>query len=114
VIVGSVSASVGLLAAVVILILCVRRRRQRIAQHLLLPEQFTNAEENVSQDDLQLKTESLRTQPVAVVAENDVFPYTNAEDGAETVTLRLRRVEAQLETLLTMGLPEGSPPSYVG
>ncbi|KAJ7915239.1 hypothetical protein B0H13DRAFT_2324486 [Mycena leptocephala] len=114
VIAGTVSASVGLLAGVVILFLCVRRRRQRIAQHLLLPEHFTKAEEHVSQDDLRLKAESLRAQPVAVVAENDVFPYTNAEDGAETVTLRLRRVEAQLETLLTMGLPEGSPPSYAG
>ncbi|KAJ7887733.1 hypothetical protein B0H13DRAFT_2342331 [Mycena leptocephala] len=111
VIAGSVSVSVGLLAAVVILFLCVRRRRRRFVHHLL-PEQFTNAEEHVSQDDLWLKAESLRTQPVAVVTENDVLPHTNAEDGEETVTHRLRRMEAQLETLLTMGVPEGSPPSY--
>ncbi|KAF8151151.1 hypothetical protein K438DRAFT_1988293 [Mycena galopus ATCC 62051] len=113
VIAGSVSVSVGLLAAVVILFLCVRRRRQQIAQRML-PEQFTNTEEHVSQDDLRLKTGSLLTQPVPVVAENDVLPHTNAEDGEGTVSLRLRLVEAQMETLLTMGFPEGSPPSYAG
>jgi hypothetical protein len=106
--------SVGLLAAAVILWLCVRRRRQQITQHMLLPEQFTNPEEHVSQDDLRLKADSLLTQLVPAVAENDVLPRINVEDGEETVTLRLRRVEAQLETLLTTGLPEGSPPSYSG
>jgi hypothetical protein len=113
VIAGSVGVSAGLLAAVVILFLCVRRRRQQIAQRML-PEQFTNTEEDVSQDDLRLKTGSLLTQPVPVVAESDVLPYTNAEDGEGTVSLRLRRMEAQMETLLTMGFPEGSPPSYAG
>ncbi|KAJ7917391.1 hypothetical protein B0H13DRAFT_2322485 [Mycena leptocephala] len=84
-----------------------------IAQRML-PEQFTNTEEDVLQDDLRLKTGSLLTQPVPVVAESDVLPYTNAEDGEGTVSLRLRRMEAQMETLLTMGFPEGSPPSYAG
>ncbi|KAJ7821334.1 hypothetical protein B0H14DRAFT_3471635 [Mycena olivaceomarginata] len=86
-----------------------------IAQRML-PEQFTNTEEHVSQDGLRLKTGSLLTQPVPVVAENDidVLPHTNVEDGEGTVSLRLRRMEAQMETLLTMGFPEGSPPSYAG
>ncbi|KAJ7865995.1 hypothetical protein B0H14DRAFT_3442553 [Mycena olivaceomarginata] len=75
-------------------------------------DQFTNAEEHVSQDDLRLKADSLLIQPVPVVAENVALPHINAVDGEETVTLRLCRVEAQLETLLNAGLPEGSPPSY--
>ncbi|KAF7366027.1 CFEM domain-containing protein [Mycena venus] len=63
-----------------------------------------------------------RTDPPVVAVEHVVLPRAEpglregAPDQAdgETMTLRLRRVEAQLENLLTMGLPEGSPPSYTG
>ncbi|KAJ7197385.1 hypothetical protein GGX14DRAFT_402619 [Mycena pura] len=108
VIAGSVSVSVGLLAAGVILC-CMRRRRhwQQINQHRL-PEQFTNAAEHVSQENLRLVESRL-----GQLADTENDPI-NAEDGEETVAFRLRRVEAQLETLLTMGIPEGSPPRYAG
>jgi hypothetical protein len=55
------------------------------------------------------------TDPPAVAPEESVAPPSNPQETTqdeETVTLRLRRVEAQLEALLTQGLPEGSLPSY--
>ncbi|KAJ7200678.1 hypothetical protein B0H12DRAFT_542459 [Mycena haematopus] len=61
---------------------------------------------------------NVRVTAVAVVAPEeteaalrDRQQFTRDE---ETMTLRLRRVEAQLEALLTQGLSEGSPPSYWG
>ncbi|KAF7366138.1 CFEM domain-containing protein [Mycena venus] len=53
-------------------------------------------------------------QPLVASAEG-VAPLSDSEQATrdeETVTLRLRRLEAQVETFLSLGLPEGSPPRY--
>jgi hypothetical protein len=72
-------------------------------------------------DDLQLKpnatasagADSDNSQPIdppANATENGLRPHADPEEA--TRDERLRRVEAQLEGLLTLVLPEGSPPSY--
>ncbi|KAJ7860302.1 hypothetical protein B0H13DRAFT_2355692 [Mycena leptocephala] len=57
------------------------------------------------------------TDSPVLAPEESVSPLSNPQQATrdeETMALRLRRVEAQLEALLTMGLPEGLPPSYSG
>ncbi|KAJ7875850.1 hypothetical protein B0H13DRAFT_1893937 [Mycena leptocephala] len=112
--------SVGFLVAVAILFFWVRRRRQRIDGRRL-PEQFVDQEGLISQANLRLKNRSIaapdhmrQTNAPRVGAENGALFGGLPEDSPseETVNLRLRRVEAQLEALVTMVAPEGSPPSY--
>jgi hypothetical protein len=119
-------ASVGFLVAVVALFLWVRRRRQRIDQRRL-PEQFTEAQQEVSLDTLPIKADGAphahgpdddnpilpQTDPAVAEPESGVLP-ADPEDGSreETLTARMHRMEARLEALATMVLPEDSPPSY--
>jgi hypothetical protein len=37
---------------------------------------------------------------------------TGGEESTEMLKARLRRVEAQVETLLNLGIPETAPPGY--
>ncbi|KAJ7358320.1 hypothetical protein DFH08DRAFT_802158 [Mycena albidolilacea] len=119
-------ASVGILVAVVALFLWVRRRRQRIDQRRL-PEQFTEAQQEVLLDTLPIKADGAphahepdddnpilpQTDPAVAEPESGVLP-ADPEDGTreETLTARMHRMEARLEALATMVLPEDSPPSY--
>jgi hypothetical protein len=52
---------------------------------------------------------------VLIEPQNELLPHARIEEESprdETVAQRLRRVEAQLEILLSMGLHECAPPSY--
>jgi hypothetical protein len=118
-IIGSV-VSVGFLVAVAILFFWVRRRRQRMDGRRL-PEQFIDQEGPISQANLRLKHLSIvvpdhmrQTNAPRVGPENGAQFGGPPEDSPpeETMNLRLRRVEAQLEALVTMVAPEDSPPSY--
>ncbi|KAF7328151.1 hypothetical protein MVEN_02572600 [Mycena venus] len=125
------AVSVGFLLAVVILVLWVRKRRRLwAAQRTAVAEQYLEARERVSQArNLQTKYNGTtnadnlpQTDPFSIEPQRRVLAANNGveEDSPreETMTVRMRRVEAQLETLLTMGLPArqshigGSPPSY--
>jgi hypothetical protein len=56
-----------------------------------------------------------QTDPFSIGPQRRVLAANNGveEDSPreEAMTVRVRRMEAQLETLLIMGLPEGSPPT---
>ncbi|KAJ6465000.1 hypothetical protein C8R45DRAFT_1079992 [Mycena sanguinolenta] len=57
------------------------------------------------------------TDGAAVAAEESAAAPSGPQEAAgdeETMTLRMRRLEAQMGALLAIGLPEGSPPSYSG
>ncbi|KAF7362911.1 hypothetical protein MVEN_00642000 [Mycena venus] len=108
---GSVTA-VCVLIAIAVLIFWIRRRRKLVKQSRL-PEQFVEAREQLLQDNSWPKggiaspsNNVQRADPV------DIEPDNNEDD--EPITARMRRMEAQLQAILTMGLPEGSPPSYTG
>ncbi|KAJ6471541.1 hypothetical protein C8R45DRAFT_419896 [Mycena sanguinolenta] len=58
----------------------------------------------------------LPDRPVVVPAEN-VPPQSGPPEAAhdeETMSLRMRRLEARVEALLAVRLPDSSPPSYYG
>ncbi|KAF7366028.1 hypothetical protein MVEN_00478700 [Mycena venus] len=106
--------SIGFVIAAAVLFLWARRRRQRMRE-LMLPEHFIDQpQRDISRENIQRKSNTLgRGHSVGIEAQD------NSDDppaglAGETMTVRMRRVEAQLEALLTMGLPENSPPSYSG
>jgi hypothetical protein len=113
------AVSVGFLAGLLLLFFWVRRRRQRMDRRRL-PEQFVDQEGQLSQANLRPKQmvipdEVRHTDALRVGLDIGVLPTGRAEGDSlceETVNLRLHRMEAQLEALVTMILPEGSPPSY--
>ncbi|KAJ6464966.1 hypothetical protein C8R45DRAFT_939812 [Mycena sanguinolenta] len=109
--------------------------REHIVQKPRTKKGTVSAEAEVNQsnsvgevvlDEAQLK------QPEAPHADPEWIPFNGSPDvGAEesaaaqsgpqeatqeeeTMTLRMRRLEAQMGALLAIGLPEGSPPSYYG
>ncbi|KAJ7020404.1 hypothetical protein C8F04DRAFT_1275118 [Mycena alexandri] len=113
-------AAVVLFAGVVFSLLWCRKRRERMAR--TLPDQFL-AQQAILQENAVLTgksqgaTATSNEPQVSVRRENElVSDRAPAEDvpHQETLTLRMHRVEAQLAALLTMGPPEGSPPSYSG
>ncbi|KAJ6528781.1 hypothetical protein DFH09DRAFT_1371179 [Mycena vulgaris] len=77
-----------------------------------------DSEQESSGNALPMEDAGDSTQPGAMAhrgAEGMVRSETPLEDGGspnETVTQRLRRVEAQLATLLRTGVPDSAPPSY--
>jgi cytoskeletal protein RodZ len=135
-------ASVILFVAVVTLFLWVSRRRQRIQQRV--PENFIESRDLVVLEPSAVKVDAPATaesaeaevdlpqlmaavvsdetplkltEPSVIAPEESVAPISESQGTArneEALTLRMRRMEAQLEALLTLGLPEGSPPSYCG
>jgi flagellar biosynthesis/type III secretory pathway M-ring protein FliF/YscJ len=121
---GSV-VSFGFVVWVVLFVLWIRRRRQRLGQNTH-PEQYVGdpmAERppgrrrklHIAPFGIALVSARRDQRRVEAAAESDVVPNDRREDGTsrdEALTERLRRIEVQLQTLLDMGLPEGAPPSY--
>ncbi|KAF7359583.1 hypothetical protein MVEN_00682000 [Mycena venus] len=111
------TVSVGLLVAFVVIILWLRRRRQRIDHHRL-PEHFADAREHLAQGILRMKPGS--TDPGGVTPENRPIPHGHGDPEEDsphngTLSARMRRMEAQMAALATIVLPESSlppPPSY--
>ncbi|KAF7344085.1 hypothetical protein MVEN_01698200 [Mycena venus] len=108
---GSLTA-VFVLVAIVVVIFWIRRHR-KLEEQTRLPEQFVEAQERVLRDNLRPKagiprpaSNVSRADPIDIEPENT--------EGVEPITVRMRRVEAQLQAILTMGFTEGSPPSYIG
>lgn len=120
-------ASVGLLVAVAALFLWVRRRRQRRIEQRPLPEQLTEAQQEISQDTLLMKADGAQgpdevsptlpqTEPGVVGLQSRVQPPVHMADDVhceETLAQRVRRMEAWLDAM-EMGLPDSSPPRYTG
>jgi hypothetical protein len=72
----------------------------------------------VSDSDTEVNNMGAREIGPPAVEQDDSGPTADGTGeglpSEETLSLRVRRVEAQLEALLSMGLPEDSPPSYAG
>ncbi|KAJ6528405.1 hypothetical protein B0H19DRAFT_1083352 [Mycena capillaripes] len=121
-----ITVSVVFFLAVAILVSRLRKRRRiRAAQRTAIAEQFLGVQERVPQAN-NWRTKFIDTTNADNLPQTDPSSIQGpqlrglepdngvAEDSPreETITVRMRRVEAQLENLLNMGLPEGSPPSY--
>ncbi|KAJ7842869.1 hypothetical protein B0H14DRAFT_2780049 [Mycena olivaceomarginata] len=113
-------AAICCFAAVTLLVLWLRRFRQRVRQRRL-PEQFLQAQEQqISERRLgpgvtATADRAPQTSPVTVETENEALPNGRREEalpGVDMLNDRVRRMEVQLEALLTLGVPESSPPSY--
>ncbi|KAJ7356675.1 hypothetical protein DFH08DRAFT_462601 [Mycena albidolilacea] len=104
-------AAVCVLIGIVVLIFWIRRRR-KLREQARLPEQFVEAQERVLQDNLRLKAGIAR--PANNLQRADPANDPENGEGDEPMIMRMRRMEAQLQAILTMALPEGSPPSYTG
>ncbi|KAJ7872348.1 hypothetical protein B0H14DRAFT_2722361 [Mycena olivaceomarginata] len=121
---GSV-VSFGFVVGVVLFVLWIRRRRQRLGQNTH-PEQYVGdpmterspgrrPKLHIAPFGIALVSARRDQRRVEAAAESDVVPIDRREDGTsrdEALTERLRRIEVQLQTLLDMELPEGAPPSY--
>ncbi|KAJ6536849.1 hypothetical protein B0H19DRAFT_1270556 [Mycena capillaripes] len=113
---GAIAASlvaVILIGAVVLFLFWVRRRRQR-SRERRVPEQFIQWKEHIVPEPVMMKLDA----PASAESAEVVIPAdSQSEESAgdeQMVTLRVRRLEAQFETLLSLGLPEDSPPRYSG
>ncbi|KAJ6580107.1 hypothetical protein DFH09DRAFT_1146488 [Mycena vulgaris] len=94
----------GALVGVSVLLLWLRRHRQR-SDPRMLSRQYIVDEINLSQE------KGHRLDPIRDgVSAADALE--NGDPTNETLTQRMRTVEAQLAVLLTHGVPEGSPPGY--
>ncbi|KAJ6492104.1 hypothetical protein C8R45DRAFT_990411 [Mycena sanguinolenta] len=112
--------AVGCFSGLFVVVLWLRRRR-RLTLARTLPAQFLE-ERDPTQRNLRSKEKSTNASDVSgstsvpertVVVE--VHPQTPSEDGTpHEITQRMRRMEAQLDELLTREIHENSPPSYVG
>ncbi|KAJ7917707.1 hypothetical protein B0H13DRAFT_1870009 [Mycena leptocephala] len=117
---GSI-VSLSALGGSVLLVIWIRRRR---THHRRQPEQYINSEHTPQGPSImQQKGDTPVTDifsplnQVLIEPQNELLPHARIEEESprdETVAQRLRRVEAQLETLLSMGLHESAPPSYRG
>ncbi|KAJ7320849.1 hypothetical protein DFH08DRAFT_890379 [Mycena albidolilacea] len=113
------------LVGVVLFVLWIRRRRQRLRQNTH-PEQYVGdpmterppgrqRKLHIAPFRIALASARRDQRRVEAAAEDEVDPNDWREDGTsrdEALAERLRQVEVQLQTLLDMGLPEGAPPSY--
>ncbi|KAJ7348477.1 hypothetical protein DFH08DRAFT_959880 [Mycena albidolilacea] len=129
VIAGSVVSSC-LLGGLLLLVLWLRRRRRRVSAETLF-EPYTKAEMQISPPDtraapgfapLELDAGNIGATAAdasgrgAVRVQAEVTVVCTADDGPpeeDPLNLRIQRVEAQLEALLTSQVPQSAPPSYV-
>ncbi|KAJ7469563.1 hypothetical protein FB451DRAFT_354844 [Mycena latifolia] len=131
VIAGSVGA-VGLLVGALLLVLWYkRRRRRRHIEHSLLPRQYVGviqeipaSEKAVAPTLPSIQSESGSKPLTGTSSQADLIRAPTEDEapadvdmevgrhGDETLNERVRRVEAQLESLLTVGLHVSAPPSY--
>ncbi|KAJ7480832.1 hypothetical protein FB451DRAFT_1171420 [Mycena latifolia] len=127
---AAIAGSVVAVCIVVGVLLLILWRRRRVAQ-LMLPRQFprdeirtamrptrgADAEKNTDREPLggtSHQADFMRAGPENEVPSNAELEDGNNRNREEALTERMRRVEAQLESLLTLGVPEGAPPSYAG
>ncbi|KAJ7442891.1 hypothetical protein FB451DRAFT_1296766, partial [Mycena latifolia] len=116
VIAGSVGA-VGLLVGALLLVLWYkRRRRRRHIEHSLLPRQYVGVIQEIPAS-VKAYSVGIRSKPLIGTSSQADLIRAPTEDeapadvdmevgrhGDETLNERVRRVEAQLESLLTVGL----------
>ncbi|KAJ7653015.1 hypothetical protein B0H17DRAFT_1147203 [Mycena rosella] len=115
--IAGVVVSVSLLILVFLLLLWLRRRRRRIDDTL---QQYTVQEVQTTVDQTSEKAgqtfvgESSQSA-LSGGSENTLPPTVALEDVGltnETLTERIRCVEAQLDTILAVGMHAGAPPGY--
>ncbi|KAJ7480824.1 hypothetical protein FB451DRAFT_1394885 [Mycena latifolia] len=127
---AAIAGSVVAVCIVVGVLLLILWRRRRVAQ-LMLPRQFprdeirtamrptrgADTEKNTDREPLggtSHQADFMRAGPENEVPSNAEVEADNNHNREEGLTERMRRLEAQMESLLTLGVPEGAPPSYAG
>ncbi|KAJ7785228.1 hypothetical protein DFH07DRAFT_763827 [Mycena maculata] len=114
---GVVAASI--LASISVVLFWLRRRRRRM-EAITLPRQYIDEERPMARDkahppaiqDLgnEPSSDGAPQDPTRVSTDGVGMESENDRRGGETMSQRMRRVEAQVAALLTLGIPEGAPP----